>query len=205
MAATPPPRNERADAPKAPVRQCVSCRERETRGDLVRLVVGPDGQIAVDARARIGGRGAWVHATRGCLSAAEKKHLAERSLKVPVSRGSGGDLVANVRDALARKAASLVGVAKRKSELAVGAAGVAETLERRRVWLLVVANDSLESDVVVKTTRDHGAVPVAVMGRRSELGALLGRDEVAIAAITDRSIAEELKRTLDRMSGLEGR
>src|SRR5580693_9202449 len=74
-------------------RTCVGCGEqvaREAPGDLVRLVLGPDGEVAVDARAGGFGRGAYVHARRPCLERAVKGGLA-RSAKGKVERIAGPD------------------------------------------------------------------------------------------------------------------
>ncbi len=190
---------------RAPARQCVACRTREDRERLLRLVEGPDGAIAVDVRSRAGGRGAWVHSTRGCILTAARKHLAERSLKLDASSKSADQLVRDVRDALRRKCHSLVLVAQRKRAISVGAEAAIDTLERTRVALLLIATDATESHIAGRAQRDRGDVPVRTMGTRTELGAMLGREQVAIAALTDARIGEELIATLDCLSGLEGR
>src|SRR5580700_10446725 len=73
-------------------RTCVGCGEHVAMepGDLVRLVLGPDSEIAVDARGGGFGRGAYVHARRACLERAVKGGLA-RSAKARVDRIAGPD------------------------------------------------------------------------------------------------------------------
>src|SRR4051812_1877274 len=75
----------RSESPReGAVRTCVACRKPGVRGELFRWVEGPDGEIAVDVKARLPGRGAWVHPTRECIAMAVKRHAAERALKVAV-------------------------------------------------------------------------------------------------------------------------
>ncbi len=72
-----------AEAPAAPrgrTRTCVGCAERvdvlgPAGADLIRLVLGADGAIAVDGRGGGSGRGAHVHARRPCLERAARSGL----------------------------------------------------------------------------------------------------------------------------------
>jgi len=62
------------------VRTCLGCRQRAPRSSLVR-VVARDGRVAVDAAARLPGRGAWVHPDPGCVAAAVRKRAFGRALR----------------------------------------------------------------------------------------------------------------------------
>lgn len=64
-----------------PVRTCVACRKRASRMDLLRIVLS-DGQLVVDRRAVLPGRGAWVHPEAQCLSQAVSRGSFSRALKV---------------------------------------------------------------------------------------------------------------------------
>jgi uncharacterized protein len=52
------------------MRTCVGCRGVAARGELLRLVVGADGEVRVDPRAISPGRGAYVHRERSCVDRA---------------------------------------------------------------------------------------------------------------------------------------
>lgn len=64
-----------------PVRTCLGCRQRAPRASLVR-VVARDGMAAVDAAARLPGRGAWVHPDSGCVENAIRRRAFGRALRV---------------------------------------------------------------------------------------------------------------------------
>ena len=65
----------------SPVRTCVGCRARALAGELLR-VVAVDGQLVVDERRRLPGRGAWMHPGAGCLAKAERRRAFPRALRV---------------------------------------------------------------------------------------------------------------------------
>lgn len=54
-------------------RTCVGCRRRRSRGELVRLVRTPGGEVRLDAGATEPGRGAYVCPDADCLRRARKK------------------------------------------------------------------------------------------------------------------------------------
>ncbi|WP_414635917.1 YlxR family protein [Actinophytocola sp.] len=51
-------------------------------GELLRITV-VDGELVLDLRHRIGGRGAWIHPDPGCLDKAERRRAFARALRVP--------------------------------------------------------------------------------------------------------------------------
>src|SRR5687767_15929448 len=50
-----------------PERKCVLSGAHDARDNLIRLALGPDGQVAPDVRARAPGRGAWIGVDRTTL------------------------------------------------------------------------------------------------------------------------------------------
>lgn len=62
------------------VRTCLGCRQRAPRTTLVR-VVARNGRVAVDAAARLPGRGAWIHPDPGCVASATRRRAFGRALR----------------------------------------------------------------------------------------------------------------------------
>ena len=85
-----------ASTTHVPERSCIGCREKAPRAQLLRLARGADGQLMVDVRAVMPGRGAWIHPDSACLALAERKRAFGRAL-----RTSGSPDVAPVRDWIA--------------------------------------------------------------------------------------------------------
>ncbi|UJP11340.1 YlxR family protein [Microbacterium sp. KUDC0406] len=63
-----------------PVRTCVGCRERASRSALIR-VVARNGELVLDERAVMSGRGAWLHPARECMDAALRRRAFARALR----------------------------------------------------------------------------------------------------------------------------
>ena len=87
------------------MRSCVGCGERvDVAGThaLVRLIVSPEGEVAVDARGGGFGRGAHVHPRPECLQKAVERGLA-RSAKTKTNTlvTEAGELLPLTREALA--------------------------------------------------------------------------------------------------------
>lgn len=57
---------------KIPLRQCVGCAERKPKGELIRVVRTPEGEIVLDATGRRNGRGVYLCNSSKCLSKAKK-------------------------------------------------------------------------------------------------------------------------------------
>jgi len=69
---------------KIPMRQCMGCRERRAKRELIRVVRGTDGTVSLDFSGKLNGRGAYLCSNTECLKKAQKSKALERSLEVPI-------------------------------------------------------------------------------------------------------------------------
>ena len=69
---------------KIPQRQCMGCRERKAKRELIRVVRGTDGTVSLDFGGKMNGRGAYICPNAECLKKAQKAKSLERSLEVPI-------------------------------------------------------------------------------------------------------------------------
>lgn len=69
---------------KIPMRQCLGCRERKPKKELVRVVRGPEGGLSVDLKGKAPGRGAYICPDPQCLKKAIRSKALERNLETPV-------------------------------------------------------------------------------------------------------------------------
>jgi len=69
---------------KIPQRQCMGCRERKEKRQLIRVVRKTDGSVCVDFSGKVSGRGAYICPDKACLTKALKSKSLERSLEVPI-------------------------------------------------------------------------------------------------------------------------
>lgn len=64
---------------KIPLRKCSGCGEMRPKGELVRVVRSPEGELSMDLTGRKAGRGAYVCRHLACLQQARKAKRLERS------------------------------------------------------------------------------------------------------------------------------
>ena len=69
---------------KLPQRQCMGCRARKPKRDMIRIVRGTDGQVRLDFGGKMNGRGAYICPNPECLKKVQKSKALERSLEVPI-------------------------------------------------------------------------------------------------------------------------
>lgn len=69
---------------KIPQRQCMGCRERKAKRDMIRVVRGTDGVVSLDFGGKLNGRGAYICPDPECLKKAQKAKSLERSLEVSI-------------------------------------------------------------------------------------------------------------------------
>lgn len=69
---------------KIPQRQCMGCRERMDKRDLIRIVRAPDGTVGLDFSGKAAGRGAYLCPKAECLKKAQRAKSLERALEVGI-------------------------------------------------------------------------------------------------------------------------
>ena len=70
---------------KLPQRQCVGCRERKEKRELIRVVRSPEGGISLDFECKKPGRGAYLCPDPECLKRARKSRALERALETAIT------------------------------------------------------------------------------------------------------------------------
>jgi len=187
-----------APDPRA-TRTCVACRVTAERDDLLRLVaLGEPTQWVPDIRRRLPGRGVSIHASRRCLGLAIK----QGRLKGVGVQPSANDLASVATGQYRRRLEGLVGGAWRARQLAVGTEAVRESLEQRTLHLLLLATDAAGSRDDFEQAATRLGRRCLVLGTKTELGAMLGRQTVGVLGVLDEAIAEELRSAAQHIGAL---
>ena len=69
---------------KIPQRQCMGCRERKAKREMIRVVRGTDGAVSLDFGGKMNGRGAYICPDPECLKKAIRSKALDRSLEVTI-------------------------------------------------------------------------------------------------------------------------
>lgn len=204
------------------VRTCVGCGERVEipRGagapsPLVRLVLGPGGEVAVDPANGGFGRGAHVHPRSGCLEKAVQRGLARAAkakvslLRVdePADAGEAGvvpldaaSLAQAIGRAFDRRIQGLLVAAARAHRIAPGSDAVKGADDRGEAHAVLVAVDAAATAELSAVRRAVAEGRAVAWGTKQIIGLLCSaagsakRSEgLGVVAITDTRIAAALQ------------
>jgi predicted RNA-binding protein YlxR (DUF448 family) len=201
-----------------PERTCVLTRSKSSREALIRLALGPDGEVAPDVRARAPGRGAWISVARaeldaanakGKLKAALQRAFKTADLRVPANLGE------RIEHALRKTALDRLGMEARAKALITGADKVEGAARDGKVHLLLHALDASEDGRkrMDQAWRVGGGEPRGMIfpEGRTILSMALGRENVVHVALIDPAAATRVRHVLGRWQafteptpGLEG-
>jgi predicted RNA-binding protein YlxR (DUF448 family) len=196
--------NDPLDA-HVPERSCILTRRTAPREELIRLALGPDGQVAPDVRARAPGRGAWIGVGRKALDEANAKGKLKgvlarafktNDVEVPTDLGD------RIETALRNQALDRLGLEARGGTLINGAERIEQAARAGKVHLLIHAADaggdgnrSLDQAWRVGGGEQQGLVfPLP----RTILSMALGRENVVHIALTDPAAARRVRHAIDR-------
>jgi uncharacterized protein len=199
-----------------PERRCIITGDRGPKAGLIRLALGPDGQVAPDVRARAPGRGAWIGVDRAGLETAISKGKLKgaliRAFKTP-DVVIDTDLAARTEAALARTTLDRLGLEARAGTLLTGSERIEDAARSGKVRILLHAADASDDgnrklDQAWRVGRDRvgsNEAGLVLSVDRSILSTALGRENVVHIAITDSAAADRVGRVLDRWHYFIGR
>jgi len=198
------PQNDPLDV-HVPERSCILTRRTAPREELIRLALGPDGQVAPDVRARAPGRGAWIGVGRKALDEANAKGKLKGALTRAFKTGDihvPADLGERIEAALRQQALDRLGLEARSGMLINGAERVETAARQGKVAQLIHAADAgedgrkkLDQAWRVGGGDSQGLVfPV----ERTILSMALGRENVVHIALTDAAAARRVTHAIAR-------
>lgn len=192
-------------------RKCILTGAHDTRDGLVRLALGPDGQVAPDVRAKAPGRGAWIGVDRAALEAAQAKGKLKGALARAFKTGEisiAPDLGERIEAALRQAALDRLGLEARSGFLLTGSEKIETAARRGEVHLLIHAADAAEdgSRKLDQAWRmgDGEARGLVFPEGRAILSLALGRQNVVHIALIDRAAAARVRHALERWRAFNG-
>ena len=171
------------------LRTCLVTRVAQAPAGMIRFVLGPDGSVVPDLRARLPGRGAWLTPTRATVNEAVKKRAFQRAFKT--KEATAPDLADRIAEMLREDMRQSLSLANKAGAVVAGFAKVEAAIgERAGVAAVIEASDgSADGRRKIRAAlhRRHGDaisdIPVIDDLSNAELGVALGRDHVIHAAL----------------------
>lgn len=188
---------------RRPGRTCVGCGETRDPKEMVRLVLGEEGEVAVDLAGKAFGRGAWLHPSPSCLTKGINRGLS-RSFRATV-RATPEQIAEAIVQAADRRITGLVLAALRSRQIVLGSDAVAEQTALGGIFLIVVAVDAAAAAGLPAVERAVAEGRAVAWGTKSRLGALAGRAEVAVFGIQSAKLAEAVQATVRMSSSVASR
>ena len=173
-----------------PERTCVGCGKHAHPSELVRLVVSPDGEVAVDLAGGHFGRGAYVHPSLACVSGAGKGLCRSLHANIVVHPE---DLARQITEGVERRIWGLLSSAVRSRQVAAGSDSVSKALAEGSAPLVIVACDAAAAASVSSVVRAVAEGRAIAFGTKDGLGALFARPEVGVLAITSAPLAAAIR------------
>ena len=167
-------------------RMCVATRTVQPVSELIRFVVGPDGEVVADIKSKLPGRGIWVTATRGALLEAVKRKAFSRGFKRDVRLPP--DLVDRTERLLERAVLDALAMAGKAGLVAAGFGKTESALDHEDVVGLLHAaggaSDGIRKIEAASRRRRSEAPPVVIGFLNSaQLDLALNRPNVVHAAL----------------------
>lgn len=196
-------------------RKCILSGDRADPETLIRLAVGPEGQVLPDIRAKAPGRGAWVGVSRAELEQAVAKGKLKGALARAFKTGDlqiTENLPALIEDGLRKALMDRLGLEAKASMLLTGSEKIDVACRKGIVTLLLHAGDAAADgnrklDQAYRVGREAEGTDlsgIVLPVDRQALSMAMGRDNVVHIAVTDSRAASRLRAALGRLESYLG-
>ena len=92
-----------------PQRSCVACRQTRPKGELLRIVRTPQGEVKVDEKGKLAGRGAYICRNQQCAEQALKQRKLTRALGCPTGEQLAAEISKQLQAAPAPRSSATTG------------------------------------------------------------------------------------------------
>jgi predicted RNA-binding protein YlxR (DUF448 family) len=187
-------------------RLCAVTRAVKPIEEMIRFVVGPEGDVVPDVKQRLPGRGLWVTALRPLVATAVKRNVFSRGFKRDVKVPP--DLPDRTEKLLERAALDALAIAGKAGCVAAGFTKVEAALEKGHVSGVIHAADAADEGVrkIAAALRRLGLenVPVIAAFMSAQLDLALGRSNVVHAALLAGSASDHFLARYARLERFRG-
>ena len=176
-------------------RHCALSRTLKPVDEMIRFVVGPDGDTVPDVKRKLPGRGIWITATRAALDEAVKRDVFARGFKCNVRVAA--DLAVTTERLLERSALDALAIAGKAGQVLGGFAKVEAAIGRDDVVALIHAADAaadgkrkLDAALQRKTAEKSREIAIVEIFTSKQLDLALNRPNVVHAALLAGPVSE---------------
>lgn len=183
-------------------RRCLVNRTTHKKTEMIRFVVAPNGEIAVDLAAKLPGRGIWIIAKRDAIEEAIKANLFAKGAKRKVAIPDG--LADNIEALLLKRVKETIGLAKKAGLSIAGLEKVKARLLKLNSskGLLLVAKDAgRDADDRILPLADGWRLIRSLDG--TILGASQGRQRTVYITIEAGKLSSRVENDIKRLHNMQ--
>jgi predicted RNA-binding protein YlxR (DUF448 family) len=191
---------------KQPQRTCLGCRQVKAQSELIRFVRSPEGEILVDLKGRLPGRGAYLCNSRDCMMAAVNRQQFNRAFRSECQPADLSTLIERVARELLKHLASLLGMARKSANLVTGSNAVLDALTRKKTLSAIILAQDISPQIGDKIRRKAARqnILTAELFDKMELGRILGRAERSVVGVSDGKLAAAFMSDWRRYKDISG-
>ena len=186
---------------RQPQRTCIGCRAVFKKDEVVRIAAGPTGAI-IDYREKLPGRAAYVCPRLECIKKALSRDNLARALHMKAIYPSIDEFISLLTTNITEKIKSLVVMSAMAGKLAAGYSAVRDALGKKKVEMLIFADDLSEGTKEKLMTSDAASLRLTTLFTRDGMGKMLGRELVGVIGIQDKGLADSIWKETERLKGL---
>jgi predicted RNA-binding protein YlxR (DUF448 family) len=176
-------------------RFCALTRTAKPVDEMIRFVVGPDGDVVPDVKRKLPGRGLWITATRPAVAEAVKRNVFARGFKRAVRADAA--LADRTGELLGRAALDALAIAGKAGRVVSGFGKVEDATAQPDLAAVIAASDGAadgKRKITAALRRSDpdraGEVPTVGCFTSSQLDLALNRLNVVHAALLDGPVSE---------------
>lgn len=189
-----------------PKRTCLGCRQVMEQHELVRYVLSPDGELLVDYRGRLPGRGAYTCLSRECLALAVQRRQFQRTFRRDALVVDPEVLNVALLAAIEGKIVNLLGMAKKSGVVLSGGKLVLDAMAVPGQVAVVMLAEDVSSGIADKiiSSATYRQIPCWRLLDKERLGRMLGKEERSVVALKAGALAESVKTEMLRYKQMVG-
>lgn len=190
---------ERRDM-RSPQRKCVVSGESFDKETLLRFVRAPDGTLTFDVNGKLPGRGAYVTCDAQAVETALKKNLFAKSFKDKTK--TPPDMAAQIVQQSEQAALQYLALARRAGDAVAGSEKCMEFARKHAIAAVILASDASQDgrSTAKKLAQDS---PVIADFDRDLLGAIFGREQAVVIAMSTGGLARKFLMAINRHQALK--
>lgn len=195
-----------AAAEKRGQRTCIGCRRVLDQNQFVRYTLSPQGEVVVDYRQKLPGRGAYTCPKRSCVEEAVKRRQFDRAFRGENASPAVENLVAAIAGRSRESALGLLGLARKSGNVVTGGHAVQEALGIPGHLALVILAEDISVGIAGKISAKAAAnqIPCYRFCDKETLGRQVGKAERSVVGIKPGPLGQKITSELLRYKNIVG-